>query len=311
STGMENRSVSAGVYRFGFQGQEKDNEWTGQQGSHLAFKYRVHDTRIGRFLSVDPMADQRSWVSPYNFVQNSPINRIDPTGALDKGYTYDDDGNVKEIEGQGADDYGGSEYDVLFKKSDFDAGNTAESDGLTVNDTKILSGLSENRTDYNGNYAISSNKRESFNVFYFMANNTNVEWGIDGYRTSGDNEYIIRTSHDDEGVTMSTALSGYNEFNQIFNIHSHPAVDGTKGGSPCTPLGGDMCNIRRRYRRFQNAGMKRTDTWFKKGNQWTVFPKHYVYHKQSKTLYNYTPWKNNVFIRETSKASDMYRNLGF
>ena len=255
------------------------------------------------------MAHEREWLSPYNFCSLNPINRIDPNGALDEGYTYDDDGNVKEIEGQGADDYGGSEYDVLFKKSDFDAGNTAESDGLKVNDTKILSGLSENRTDYNGNYAISNNKKETFNVFYHMANNTNVEWGIDGYRTSGDNEYIIRTSHNDEGVTMSTSLSRYNEFNQIFNIHSHPGDatwEGTKGAST-----GDQNIVINRYNRFQGAGMKHPDVWFKKDGQWTVFPKNYVYHKQSKTLYNYTPWKSNIFIRKTSKASDMHRNLGF
>lgn len=36
-----------------------------------------------RWLSIDPMAQERSWVSPYNFVQNNPITRTDPTGALD------------------------------------------------------------------------------------------------------------------------------------------------------------------------------------------------------------------------------------
>ncbi len=33
--------------------------------------------------NIDPMADRREWVSPYNFVQNNPINRTDPSGALD------------------------------------------------------------------------------------------------------------------------------------------------------------------------------------------------------------------------------------
>ena len=39
---------------------------------------------VQRFLSVDPLAHLREWVSPYNFVQNNPINRVDPTGALDE-----------------------------------------------------------------------------------------------------------------------------------------------------------------------------------------------------------------------------------
>ena len=32
---------------------------------------------------VDPLGEEHNWVSPYNFVQNNPINRIDPDRALD------------------------------------------------------------------------------------------------------------------------------------------------------------------------------------------------------------------------------------
>ena len=44
---------------------------------------RVYDPALSRFWTIDPMADERTWVSPYNYVQNNPLNRIDPDGKLD------------------------------------------------------------------------------------------------------------------------------------------------------------------------------------------------------------------------------------
>jgi RHS repeat-associated protein len=44
---------------------------------------RMYDPVIGRWGVVDPLAHLREWVSPYNFVQNNPLNRIDPDGKFD------------------------------------------------------------------------------------------------------------------------------------------------------------------------------------------------------------------------------------
>ena len=44
-------------------------------------------------MSVDPLAGEREWVSPYNYVQNNPIRRVDPTGALDDDYIFNENGD--------------------------------------------------------------------------------------------------------------------------------------------------------------------------------------------------------------------------
>ena len=67
-------------YRYGFNNQEKDNELYGTEGTAYAFEYRIHDTRLGRFLSLDPLAAKYPWNSVYAFAENRPIDGIDLEG---------------------------------------------------------------------------------------------------------------------------------------------------------------------------------------------------------------------------------------
>ena len=62
-----------GGYRYFFNGQESDGEAYGQGGLH-AFEYRMHDTRIGRFWSVDPLAGKFPWNSTYAFAENRVVD---------------------------------------------------------------------------------------------------------------------------------------------------------------------------------------------------------------------------------------------
>ena len=68
-----------GAYRYGFQGQEKDDEIKGE-GNSVNYKFRMHDPRIGRFFAVDPLAPDYPWNSPYAFSENRVIRHIELEG---------------------------------------------------------------------------------------------------------------------------------------------------------------------------------------------------------------------------------------
>lgn len=67
-------------YRFAFQGQEHDDEINGSTATSYAFEYRMHDPRIGRFLSIDPLFMKYPHWSPYVFSGNRIIDMIELEG---------------------------------------------------------------------------------------------------------------------------------------------------------------------------------------------------------------------------------------
>ncbi|MDI9312802.1 MAG: hypothetical protein QM535_21510, partial [Limnohabitans sp.] len=68
-------------YRFGFNGQEKDNEVAGI-GNHLAFGDYGYSTRLGRRWNVDPEISSMPSLSSYSVFKNNPIMFIDPSGRI-------------------------------------------------------------------------------------------------------------------------------------------------------------------------------------------------------------------------------------
>ena len=67
------QSTNIGGYRYFFDGQEVDNEVFGEN-SLFAFEYRMHDARLSRFWSVDPLAAKYPWNSTYAFAENRVID---------------------------------------------------------------------------------------------------------------------------------------------------------------------------------------------------------------------------------------------
>ncbi len=76
---MQERFKSSTDCRFGFQGQELDNEIKGK-GNSVNYKYRMHSPRICRFFAVDPLTPEYPHNSPYAFSENVVINAIELEG---------------------------------------------------------------------------------------------------------------------------------------------------------------------------------------------------------------------------------------
>jgi RHS repeat-associated protein len=66
-------------YKYGFNGKENDNEVKGE-GNQQDYGMRIYDPRLGKFLSVDPIANQYPELTTYQFASNTPVQAIDLDG---------------------------------------------------------------------------------------------------------------------------------------------------------------------------------------------------------------------------------------
>ncbi|GEM_PF-5042564 len=82
-------------YRYGFQGQEKDDEVKGEGNSYTT-EFRQLDPRLGRWLSLDPLMAKYPGMSPYVAFNNNPITIIDPLGL--EGENPNEEHQVEGVE---------------------------------------------------------------------------------------------------------------------------------------------------------------------------------------------------------------------
>jgi RHS repeat-associated protein len=70
---------SSSSYRYGFQGQEKDDEVSGE-GNSINFEFRMYNSRLGRFMAIDPLSAKYPSNTPYAFSQNRVIDGVELEG---------------------------------------------------------------------------------------------------------------------------------------------------------------------------------------------------------------------------------------
>lgn len=160
----------------------------------------------------------------------------------------------------------------------------SEDDGVVVDDESVLPKLEAEQAEYNGDYASSNSIEDIGSIFLFAAENTNVEWSFKSFESNSNKTYVVSTSHENDMVAQVTNLPHFNELNISWNLHSHPGPNGTKGASYAGGvIRGDWDNVQNFYKR-----------WTKAGKDPYKFPTHGVYHKESKTIYYYTPWNKSI-----------------
>lgn len=80
---MIGRTYSSVNYRYGFDGQEKDNEIYGEGNAYTTF-YRALDVRLARWFASDPNTAATSWERPYVSMGDNPVLRNDPIGDYNR-----------------------------------------------------------------------------------------------------------------------------------------------------------------------------------------------------------------------------------
>ncbi len=187
-------------------------------GKWLDYGARFYDPQLGRWHSVDPLADLRSWVTPYSYCQNSPIVRIDPNGALDHNYTVDDQGNTKLVEKTNDD------FDVVYTKESWDNGTKDKSikvDKGVLSSKKTDSGTSTDGQKYTFDMYTVKGDGKATELFEFMSTNTKVEWSQTLIGTAKDGKSILSTSHDKDTEAGQGYVFAYG-WTIRGHKHSHP-----------------------------------------------------------------------------------------
>ena len=78
---MPGRNFNSTDYRYGFNGKEKIDEINGG-GNEYDFGARFYDSRLGKWLSIDPEFKIYPQSSHYSFALNNPIKFIDVAGKF-------------------------------------------------------------------------------------------------------------------------------------------------------------------------------------------------------------------------------------
>ncbi len=128
------RSWQGGQWRYGFNGKEMDNEWSGE-GNVYDYGARMYDGRIARWTTVDP--DEASYPSSgsYIFSRNAPTSLVDPDGKKVQ-MTFDKkNGTISIVD---LDQYDAALPTITVSASDYKIGGIRDANGNLVKNQRLV-----------------------------------------------------------------------------------------------------------------------------------------------------------------------------
>ncbi len=218
---LPNRHGNSSDYRYGFQGQEKDDEIKGE-GNSINYKFRMHDPRVGRFFTVDPLTRKYPWYSPYQFSGNRVIDMIELEGlepSKTKQASDCDNCDIEKLEdGDYFSDVQDQEYTTVFSdisQKDFDKfkHQMGFDPGVIVNNY-----LAEYRlVDRDGSYGVTEGDHFDINIMgpdngYVVISkiektNNSLSVTVDtmeGHTDAGTNTFSISYNSEKKELTWKT-----------------------------------------------------------------------------------------------------------
>ncbi|MEZ4988605.1 MAG: RHS repeat-associated core domain-containing protein [Saprospiraceae bacterium] len=252
------------AYRY--NGKEKD-EATGLYD----YGARYYDPAVGRWTSVDPLADQYAAWSPYNYVLGNPISNIDPDGMqVDNDYgldiktgeltllrkTDDDTHTIYTGTKNGSGDFLKGDKDGFVKSITFDAGISNIEEVVNEFGDAQFGGLV-----FSGSHEAYAEGEAVMRFISFESSTEIAGWSFDGDSDGGIDGMYINSwdrntnykSFDDTDLRSyeikDVNFTGDYLGERIYKIHTHPDARNRPGTGHANPSTQDMetTNFRTRF----------------------------------------------------------------